>query len=106
MKHIHKVHLIEVVSPKDKYVLYGRVIEMFHAAPHGVGRSLEPVGIVHRLVRGHNIDEPFGKSIHLVRAAYVLIEGFRIELREDIDPVEPGVEAVAYGNIDEPVFAE
>jgi len=71
----------------------------------GIGGALKPIRVRHRLLGGEHLDESFSERIEAVCVANVPIERSGVELREDEDPLEPGVQAVAYGNVDQPVFA-
>ena len=73
---------------------------------HGISGALEPV-LVHRaLLRGENLDETLavvGADVAVVRLGEVTVERRRVELREAVDLVDVGVDAVGHGQVDEPV---
>ena len=63
-----------------------------------VRRALVPVLGFKRLLRREDLDEPFAESVEPVGVVYVTVQGSRIELGQDIDFAQPGVDAV--GNRD------
>src|SRR5262249_42547489 len=70
-----------------------------------IRRSLEPVWIVWRLLRGEDFHETVAEEVHAIRAGDVPVERRRIELRQHEDPADVGVHAVADRNVDETVLA-
>src|SRR6266849_9633997 len=70
-----------------------------------VGRPLEPVRVVGRLLGGEDLDEPLTEEIHPVGLRDVPVERRRVELREDEDAPDIRVQAVAHWNINQPVLA-
>jgi hypothetical protein len=61
--------------------------------------------IVGRLFRGKNVHERRTEQIHPIGLGDVTIERCRIELRENEDPPDVGMQAVADRNVDQPVLA-
>ena len=72
---------------------------------HRVGRALKPLFAFRRLLGGQHLDEAAGEQIHPVRLRDMPVERRRVELRQDVDPLEPGVQTVAERNVDQPVLA-
>ena len=79
--------------------------EVARSLAHGVRRALEPMRVVRRLLGRQNLDETLGEEIHAIRLRNVPVEGRRIELRQDEDPADIGVQAVADRDVYEPVFS-
>src|SRR4029450_6039331 len=71
----------------------------------GVGGALKPVTAVRGLLGGEDLDEALGELVQPVGQADVTIERRRVELRQDEDSPELGVQATADRNIDETVLA-
>ena len=70
-----------------------------------VGRALEPVRVVGRLLGREDLDEPAREQVHAVRLGDVPVERRRVELRQHVDPADVGVQAVADRHVDQPVLA-
>jgi len=67
--------------------------------------ALEPIEVVHGLLGGQNIHKTFSKNVEFVGQIDVAVQGRGIELRQDEDALDVGVEAVGDGHVDQPVFA-
>src|SRR5262245_5941904 len=72
---------------------------------YGIGRPLEPVRIVRRLLGRKNLDKTLREPVEPVRHRDVAVERGGIELRQDVDAPDVRVETVADGDVDEPVLA-
>ena len=100
-----EVHAIQVIAGENQ-VIVGLVSRK---VPRGltdrVGRALEPVGAVGCLLGGEHLDEAFREEIQAIRLRDVAIERRGIELREDEDPLESCMQAVADRNVDQAVLA-
>ena len=73
--------------------------------PDGVGRALIPGVAARRLLRGHDLDEAAGEIVEPVALLDVPMQRRAVELREQEDALEAGVEAVADRDIDDAVLA-
>ena len=73
--------------------------------PDGVGRTLEPVRALRGLLRRQHLDEAIREEVQAVGLCDVPIEGSRVELRQDEDPLQARVKGVADRDVDQPVFA-
>ena len=100
-----EVHPVEMVAREDQVVVGSVAGEVARRLAHGVGRALEPVRVVGRLLGGQDVDEAAREQVHPVRLRDVPVERGRVELREDEHPPQPGVQAVADGDVDQPVLA-
>jgi len=78
--------------------------EVARSLAHGVRRALEPMRVVRRLLGRQNLDETLGEEIHAIRLRNVPVEGRRIELRQDEDPADIGVQAIADGDVDQAIL--
>jgi hypothetical protein len=64
-----------------------------------------PVRVVRRLFRGEDLDEPLAEQVHAVRLRDVAVEGRRVELRQDENAPDVGVQAVADRDVDEAILS-
>ena len=99
-----EVHAVEVIAGEDQVVLRLVRREVARGLPHRVRRPLEPVGVVGRLLGGEHLDEAVGEEVQPVGLRDVAVERRRVELREHEDLLQPGVEAVADRDVDQPVL--
>ena len=105
LHHLVEVHPVQVVAGEDQVVVGVQVDEVRHGAPHRVGRALEPVGGLGRLLGGDDVDERLREVVEAVGLADVPVERRGIELRQHEDAPDAGVQAVADRDVDEPVLA-
>ncbi len=98
------VHAVELVPREDRDVLVGEAADVGERLPDGVGRALVPCSRRRRLLGREHGDEPTAELVEPVGPREVAVEAGRVELGEDEDPVEPGVEAVRDRDVDEPVL--
>jgi hypothetical protein len=99
------VHLVELVAGEDQGLLPAVRLQVAQALPDGVGRALVPVRIVLRLLRGQDGHESGREQVELVGEADVFVQALRVELGEDEHPAQARIQAVADGDVDQPVFA-
>ena len=99
------IHPVQLIAGKNQLVIILAPHEPVQVLPDGIGGALKPIGIGHRLLGGQNFDEAFCKWIEPVRVDDVAIQRSRIELREDENLLQSGVQAVADGNIDQSIFS-
>ncbi len=102
--HLPEVALVELVAGEDEDVAALVAAQVPHALAHGVGGALEPVGALLGLLGGQDGDEAAREDVELVGLLDVLVEALGVVLGEHEDPVEPRVQAVADGDVDEPVL--
>ena len=100
-----EVHAVEMIASQDQEVVGIVATKMTRRLADGIGRPLKPVGALGRLLRGQHFDEALGKQIEPIRLSDVAVERSRVELRQHEDPFQVRVEAVADGDVDEPVLA-
>ena len=99
------VHPVQVIAREDEVVVRVVALEVAHCLPHGVRRALIPVRIVGSLLGRQDFHEAAAERIEPVSLADVPVERGRVELREDEDPPDLGVQAVADGDVDQAVLA-
>ena len=94
-----------MVAGEDEVVVGLVARDVPRGLADGVGRALEPVGVVGRLLGREDLDEPLAEQVHPIGLADVPVERRRVELRQDEDPPDVGVQAVADRDVDEAVLA-
>ena len=105
LDHLAEVHPVEVIAGEDQVVVGVVVLEVARGLAHRVGRALEPVGAVGRLLGGEDFDEAVREDVEPVGLRDVPVERRRVELRQHEDALEAGVQAVADRDVDQPVLA-
>merc|ERR1719247_4114841 len=111
---LHKVavvHPVEVVPAQNQVVLDPvplRGLEEPQVLPHGVGRALEPLGVRGALLGGEDLHKAAAAGgaaadDRVVGLGHVPVQTRRVELGEAVHLVDPAVDAVAHGDVDEAV---
>ena len=100
-----EVHAIQLVAGKNKYRLFVLQRNVNEILTHGVGGSAVPIVIGSGLFRRQHFHKTARKVVEAVGLSDVPMEGFGVELRQEINLIVSGVQAVADGNIHQTVFA-
>src|SRR5204862_8086170 len=100
-----KIHPVKLVAAQNQIKLERSLKEVTHVLPHGIGGALVPLRTFGRLLGRQNIDEAAGKIVELVARLNVAMQRHGVELREQIDRAQPGVQAVTVRDIDQPIFS-
>src|SRR5437762_10207564 len=100
-----KIHPVKLVAAENQIKLEWSLEEVTHVLPHGVGGSLVPLRPFGRLLRRQNIDKAPGEIVELVARLNVAMQRHGIELREQIDRAQAGVQAIANRDIDQSIFS-
>jgi hypothetical protein len=100
-----EVHPVELVAAEDEGVIEIVVEEMEEVFANGVGGALIPGSIGKGLFGGEDFDETAGEMVELIALGNVAMEGGGVELGEEVNAFEAGVDAVRNGDIDEAIFA-
>ncbi len=100
-----KIHLVELVARKNEDQAVRIGIQVQEILPHRVGRALIPVHAARALFRGQDLHEPGREGIEPVALLDVPVEGAAVELGEQEDPAQVGIEAIADGDVHQPVLA-
>jgi hypothetical protein len=102
-QHFRVVHLVYVVARQNDDVLWALLHDRVHVLVHGISGALIPV-LADAFLRRKNLDELSELLRHDAPAhADVAIQRERLVLRRDEDAMQPGVDAVAQGEIDDAV---
>ena len=103
--HFLVVHLVDVVAGQDQDELGLLVLDNEPVLVDRVGRALVPV-LADALLGGQGEDVLADFGVEDVPAAPdVAVQGVGFVLDQDDDVAQPGVDAVAEGEVDDPVFA-
>ena len=102
---IAEIHSVQLVPAQNEQVIPIVIAKMNRVLAHRVGGPLIPRSVGEGLFRRQHLDEPSRKMIELVRLRNVPVQRGRVELRQQINPPQPRVDAVGNRNIDQPVFA-
>jgi thioredoxin reductase len=105
LEHLAVVLRVELVAAQDDHAVVRVAAHVEQRLAHGVGGALEPRLRARRLLGGEHGHEPGAEAVEVVGAGDVLVEGRRVVLRDDEDPVEAGVDAVGDRDVDEAVLA-
>ena len=100
-----EIHPVKLIAAEDEVIIERPLQEVAHVLPHRVRRALIPLRAFRRLLRGQDVDEAARKIVELVARLDMAMQRHAVELRQHIDRAQPGVEAVADRDIDEPIFS-
>jgi len=102
------IHAVEVIAGQDDHILNVLVLGVLQqpqVLANGVRGSLEPpLAVVAGPLRSrqnlHIAIAEVAPVAEVVGARKMAVQGGGIELREDVDFVDPAVDAVAHGDVD------
>ena len=100
-----EIHPVELVAREDEHVVMRESAKMDQIAPHGVGRPLIPIQALLRLLGREDVDKAAAEGVEGVGRLDVPVQGGGVELRQEENPVDLRIEAVADRNIHQPVFS-
>ena len=101
-----EIHLVKLVAAKDEEIIPRALEEVGQILADGIGGALVPAGTGRRLLGGENFHEAArAEDVEFVGRADVLVKRYAVELREQVDAADAGVEAIADRDVDEAVFA-
>src|SRR5437667_2542132 len=96
---------IPLMTAQD-YVKSERPLEeIAHVLPHRIGSPLIPLRAGGRLLSRKNIYKAARKIVELVAGLNMSMQRHGVELRQQIDRAQPGVQAVADRNINNAILA-
>jgi hypothetical protein len=101
------VHLVDMVAGQDQHAVRAAMPHEVEILHHRVAIPSIPVGVVAPLIRLENLDASGECAIQVPGATFpdVIDQAVRTILGEDQHVEYAGVDAVAQGKIDDPVFA-
>ena len=100
-----EIHAIQLIAAQDQQVIEIVIQKVDQVLANGIGGALIPRGVGKGLFGGKNLDEAAGEMVELVGLRNVAMQRGGIELSQQIDPLQAGIDAVGNGNIDKPIFA-
>ena len=105
LDHLLKIHPIQLVAAQDEQVVEIVVHKVDEIFPHRVRRAFIPRCVVERLLRREDFHEAGGELVELVGARNVAVQRGGIELRQNVNAPEAGVDAVGNRDVHDAVFA-
>ena len=102
---IAEVHPVEMIARENQVVVGIVRSDVARGLANRVGRSLEPVGVVGRLLGRQDLDEAVAEQIHAIGLGDVAVERRGIELRQHEDAAELRMQAIADRNVDQAVLS-
>ena len=107
VQHLGVVHLIDMVTGEDEHIVRVVLVHELPVLPDGVGGAAVPVAVLalgH--VGGQHEDAAVvAVEIPVLAGAQIRVEGQGAVLGQHAHRVEAGVDAVAEGEIDDPILA-
>jgi hypothetical protein len=105
LQHGAEIHPVQLVARKDQHMVGLSVQHVAQPLPHRVGRALEPRLAAGRLLRRQDAHVAAVELVEDVGALHVLVQRHAVELRQHVDAPDAAVDAVADGNVHQPVLA-
>ena len=100
-----EIHPIQLVAAQDEQVIEIVVEKVDEIFAHGVGGAFIPRRVGERLLRREDFHEAAGKLVEFIRPRNVAVQRGGIELRQNVNAPEAGVDAVGNRDVHQPVFA-
>src|SRR5262245_41103148 len=103
---IHIVHAVQMISRKNDVLVDIPFVEEPTIFAYGVGGAFEPAWALGCLLRGQYFDKSLRKTggSRSIGARYMPVERCRIELRQDVNLFDFGIDAVADGDVDQTIL--
>jgi len=99
------VHAIELVAAENEEVIEIVVEEVNEIFANRVRRALIPGGVGESLFSREDFDKAAGELIELIRLRNVPVQRRGIELGQEINALETGVDAIGNRDVDKAIFA-
>jgi hypothetical protein len=99
------VHPVQLVAAQDQQVVEIVIEKVVQVFADGVGGALVPRGVGEGLFRREDFHKAAGEMVELIGLREMLVQGGGVELRQDVNTPEAGVDAVGDRDVHEPVFA-
>jgi len=99
------IHAVEVIARQDEHIFGAGGANFVELLAHGIGSALVPVFAGDGLLRRPDLHPAEVEGIKLVGAGDMPVQRHRVELRQHGNVEDARVDAVADGNINEPVLA-
>ena len=105
MQHMPKIHPIKLIARENDDVFVILLEDIVEVLPHGIGGALIPMGAARGLSSRQDLHEPTREPIERITLVNVPMERRGIKLRQDVHEPDVGVDAIADGNVHQPVFS-
>jgi hypothetical protein len=99
------VHSVELIAAQNDIVIEWTFEEVAEVLPNGVRGSLVPMRSRGRLLRGQNLHETWREIVEFEGGANMLVQRHAIKLGKHVDAANAGIQTVADGDINQPIFA-
>ena len=103
--HLGKIHAVKLVAGKNNENVVWLGMKVDQVSPDGIRRTLIPVVAEFGLLGGKNLHKALPEAIETIGILNVSVQRRRIELAEQINTVIAGIDAVAYGDVHQAIFA-
>ncbi len=100
-----EIHAIQLIAAEDQEIVEIVVQEMDQVFADGIGGALIPGGVGEGLLRGEDFDEAAGEMVELIGLRNMAVERGGVELGQQINASQAGIDAIGDGNVDQAVFA-
>ena len=102
--HLAVIHAVELVTAENDEILATVLEKIPHVLPNRIRRALIPPRAFRRLLGGEDVHEAWSEVIEFVTLVDVRVQRGAIELRENINPTQARVQAVADRDVHQAVF--
>ena len=99
-----KVHPVQLVSTQNQHILKVIVQDVDQVLPNGIGRALVPRVARRGLLCCKDVNKTLRKVVELVGVGNMPMQRGRVELSQQINLVEPGVDAVRDGDVHQAIL--
>ena len=99
-----KIHAIELIAAQDEHEIEIVIQEVSEILAHRIGGPLIPRVIGECLFRSQNFHEPSRKMIELVGLGDMPVERGRVELGEEVNALQIGIDAVGNRDVDQTIL--
>src|SRR5262249_2519098 len=96
---------IKLIAGENQYFVWVLALDVRNVLPHRVGRALIPVSRLVSLLGREHLDEAVAEHVELVRVRDVPVQADAEELRQNVNAVQPTIDAVRDRDIDEAILA-
>ncbi len=103
--HLAVIHAVELVSAEDDEIFATVLEEIPHVLTNRIRRALIPPGAFRRLLGGEDVHEAGSEIVELIALVDVRMQRGAVELSENVNPAQAGVQAVADRDVHQTVFA-
>src|SRR5947209_6104438 len=105
MEDFSKIHSVKLVAAQDQVIIKRAFEEVAHVLADSVGGALIPLRAGRRLLRSKNVDETARKVVELVAGLNMSMQRHAVELSENVNRTQAGVQTVTNGNVDDAILS-